>query len=118
MLWCRALLMVPQFLRWEVSSGVGHPVWMRDIVAFARAELMILRGGLPWAPVECFHGFDALTGHTPPMEGLVPGWVRMPNGGWQVPASCSGVYHVCCAFGFGQQSVRGRLCFGVGDEYV
>ena len=64
------------------------------------------------------HGFDALTGHTPLMEELVPGWVRMPNGGWQFPVSCPGVYRVCCAFGVGQQSVRGRLCFVVGDEYV
>ena len=62
--------------------------------------------------------FDALTGHTPPMEGLVPGWFRMPNGGWQVPISCPGVYSLCCAFSVGQQSVRGRLCLAVGDEYV
>ena len=52
MSWCRALLMVPHVLRWVVSSGVGHPVSMRGILAFARAEFMMLGGGrLLRAPV-------------------------------------------------------------------
>ena len=75
---------------------------MVGILAFARAELEMLGGGL----------------HTPPVEGLVPGRVRMPPGGWQAPVLCPGVYSVCCAFVVGQQSVRGLLCFAVGDEYV
>ena len=48
----------------------------------------------------------------------MPGRLRVPNGGWQVPVSCPGVYRVCSAFGVGQQSVRGLPCFAVGDEYV
>ena len=42
-------------------------------MAFARAELMMLGGGgeLPLVPVVLL----PLTGHTPPMEGLVPGQV-------------------------------------------
>ena len=51
MSWCRALLMVPHVLRCVVFSGVRHPIWMRGILAFARAELMILGGGMPWPPV-------------------------------------------------------------------
>ena len=44
--------MIPHVLRWVVSSELGHPVSMRGILAFARAELMILGGDeLPWAPV-------------------------------------------------------------------
>ena len=51
MLWCRVLLMVPHVRRWVVSSGVGHPVSMRGILAFARAEFMMFRGGgLLWVP--------------------------------------------------------------------
>ena len=64
------------------------------------------------------HGFDALTGHSPSMEGSLPGHVRVPDGGWQVPVSCPGVHRVRCAFGVGQQSVRGFLCFAVGDEHI
>ena len=37
--------MVPHVRRWVVSSGVGHPVSMRGILAFARAEFMMSRGG-------------------------------------------------------------------------
>ena len=51
MSWGRALLMVPHVLSSVASSGVGHAVWMRSILAFARVELMMLGGGLPWAPV-------------------------------------------------------------------
>ena len=51
MSWCRDLLMVVHPLRWVVSFGQGHPVWMRGILAFVRAELMMLGGGLPWALV-------------------------------------------------------------------
>ena len=52
MSWCRALLIVCHILRWVVSSGVGHLVSMRGILAFARAEFMMLGGnGLPWVPV-------------------------------------------------------------------
>ena len=47
MSWCRASLMVPHVLRWVVSSGLGHPVGMRGILAFARAELIMLGGGMP-----------------------------------------------------------------------
>ena len=44
--------MVPHVLRWVVSSGVGHPVSVRGILAFARAEFMMFGGdGMPWAPV-------------------------------------------------------------------
>ena len=44
--------MVPHVLRWVVSSRVEHPVSMRGILAFARAEFLMLGGGwLPWAPV-------------------------------------------------------------------
>ena len=44
--------MVPLVLGWVVSSWVGHPVSTRGILAFARAEFMMLRGGgLPWVPV-------------------------------------------------------------------
>ena len=50
---CRALLMVPHVLPWVVSSWLGHPVWMRGILAFARAELVMLGGGMPLAPVAC-----------------------------------------------------------------
>ena len=51
MSWCRVLLMVPHVRRWVVSSGVGHPVSMRGILAFARAEFMMFRGGgLSWVP--------------------------------------------------------------------
>ena len=43
--------MVPHILRWVVSSGLGHHVSMRGILAFARAEFMMLRGGgLLWVP--------------------------------------------------------------------
>ena len=120
MSWCRALLMVPQDLRWVVSSGAGHPVLMRGILAFARTELMILGGWgrLPLVRRAAPHAFDALTGQTPPMEGLVPGRVRVRNGGWQLPVSCPGVYRVRCAFGAGQQSVRRLPCFAVGDEHI
>ena len=56
--------MVPHVLRWPVSSGLDNPVWMRGILAFARAELMMFGGGrvavgTGGAPP---HGFDALTG--------------------------------------------------------
>ena len=47
--------MVPHVQRLVVSSGAGHPVSMRGILAFARAEFMMLRGGgLPWVPVAVF----------------------------------------------------------------
>ena len=64
------------------------------------------------------HGLDALTAHSLPMEGLLPGRVRVPDGGWQVCVSCPGVHRVRCAFGVGQQSVRGLPCFAVGDEHI
>ena len=51
MSWCRALLIVPHVLRWVVSSGLGHALWMRGILAFARADLMMFGGRMPWAPV-------------------------------------------------------------------
>ena len=75
--------MVPHVLRWVVSSRVGHPVSMRGILAFARAQFMMLVGRVAvgaagGAPRE----FDGLAGYSPPMEGLVPGWVRVPDGGW------------------------------------
>ena len=47
--------MVPHVRRWVVSSGVGHPVTTRGILAFARAEFMMFRGGgLSWVPVAVF----------------------------------------------------------------
>ena len=55
MSWCRVLLMVPHVRRWVVSSGAGHPVSMRGIVAFASAEFMMFRDGyLLWVPVAVF----------------------------------------------------------------
>ena len=76
MSWCKALLMVTHVRRWVVSSGVGHPVSMRGILAFARAEFMMLRGGgVP-------RGFNSLAVYSPPVGGLVPGRVRVPDGGW------------------------------------
>ena len=47
--------MVPHVRRWVVSSGAGHPVCMRGILAFARAEFMMFGvGGLSWVPVAVF----------------------------------------------------------------
>ena len=44
--------MVLHVLRRAVSSAVGHPVSMRGILAFARAEFMMFGGdGFPWVPV-------------------------------------------------------------------
>ena len=48
----------------------------------------------------------------------MPGRVRVLDAGWQVPVSCPGVHRVRCAFGVGQQSVRGLPCFAVGDEHI
>ena len=66
--------MVPQVLRCVVSSEVGHPVSMRGILAFLRPEFLRLGGGAS-------RRFDALAGHSPPMEGFVPGRVRVSDGG-------------------------------------
>ena len=64
--------MVPHVRRWVVSSGVGHPVSMGGILAFARAEFVMLRGGqLPWVPVAVFP------------TGLMLWWgTRLPCRGW------------------------------------
>ena len=119
MSWCRALLMVPHFLRWVVSSGVGSHVWIKAHPGVCESGVNDVGGRIALGTGSIGpQGFDSLTGQMPPMEGLVPGWVQMPNGGWQVPVICPGVYRGCCAFGVGQQSVCGRLCFAVDDEYV
>ena len=71
--------MVPHVRRWVVSSWVGHHVSMRGSLAFARAELMMLRGsGLPWEPVAVFPA------------GLMLWWgTRLPSRGWcQDGAGC------------------------------
>ena len=39
--------MVSHVLQSVASSGAGHPVWIRGILAFARAELMMFLGVVP-----------------------------------------------------------------------
>ena len=87
----------------------GHPGGVNDV----GGRIAVNTGSI--AP----HGFDALTGHTPPLEGLVPGWVRMPiNGAGRSPYRAQ-VYTVYAAFLVSAiKSVRGRLCSAVGDEYL
>ena len=41
MSWCRARLMVPYILKGVILSGFGHPVWMKGILVFARAEFVV-----------------------------------------------------------------------------
>ena len=79
MSWCRVLLMVPHVRRWVVSSRVGHPVSMRGILAFARAEFMMFRGGgLSWVPAAVFPAGLTLWRGT-----------RLPWRGWcQVGSGC------------------------------
>ena len=79
--------MVPHALRWVVLSGVRHPVSMSSILAFARAEFMMLRGE---HHPEC-HLWWVLAhqeGVASAMEGLVPGRVWMPPSATQNLVLC------------------------------
>ena len=78
--------MVLHVRRWVVSSGVGHPVSMRGILAFARAEFMIFRGGgLSWVPAAVFPaGLTLWRGTRLPWRG----WCQDGSG---CVNSCSGV---------------------------
>ena len=70
--------MVPHVPLWVVSSGAGHPVSMRGILAFARVEFMMLRGGgLPWVPVAVFSAGLTLWRGTRP---LWRGWCQDGSG--------------------------------------
>ena len=57
---------------------------MRGILAFARAEFMMFGGGgvVVGAGGGVPRGFDALAWYSPPVEGLVPGRVGVPDGDW------------------------------------
>ena len=95
MSWCRALPIVLHVLRWVVSSGEGHPVWMRGILAFEGAELwMFWGGGLPWAPVALLP-----VGLMPRRGTRIPwmGWCQDGSGcqmGAGRPRYCAQVYTV------------------------
>ena len=77
-----ARLMVPHVLRSVASLGVGHPVWMKGILAFERPEVMMFLGGVPREAIFSCGFVSVLSGYAFPVEGLVSGWVLMLRRAW------------------------------------